>query len=223
MPSCLHKKNEEESDGVDPQSPVYRASMLDHAVDQASIRSRRASDDAALMELFNEEIFLDMALTRGPFITLEEFRTWLKGLAKTRFEIVYEHSGDVVGYGALFCLEDRLSHCGWICLGVRENFQRRGIGACLLKTLTVTADVLAGLQRVQLTVFADNEPALRLYEKFGFEIEGRHRRFVRRGSTFVDAVTMARLPVAELRPSHGDMLRRIRELRHLWAPSRFDG
>ncbi len=214
----------EEDEGFDtPQTAIASDASIpkNFASSQTAIRRKRASDDAALMELFNEETFINMASTRGPFVSLEEFRSWLNGLAKTRFEIVYEHDGLILGYGGLFCFDDRLSHCGWLCLGVRENFQRRGIGATLLRTLIVTADVIAGLQRIQLTVFADNDVALRLYERFGFEIEGRHRRFIRRGSTFADAVSMARIfEDAESAASRSEVLRRIDELRRLWAPPR---
>ena len=42
-------------------------------------------------------------------------------------------------------------------------------------------------------MFGDNDPAIKLYRRFGFEIEGRHRDFVRRGDSFVDGYTMARL------------------------------
>jgi len=56
-----------------------------------------------------------------------------------------------------------------------------------------TASIMIGLRRVQLTVFGDNDPAIKLYRRFGFEVEGRHRDFVRRGDGFVDALTMAKL------------------------------
>jgi L-phenylalanine/L-methionine N-acetyltransferase len=59
--------------------------------------------------------------------------------------------------------------------------------------LLAAASVMTGLRRVQLTVFADNDPAIRLYQRFGFEIEGRHRDFVRRGEGFIDAFTMAKV------------------------------
>jgi putative acetyltransferase len=55
------------------------------------------------------------------------------------------------------------------------------------------------LRRVQLTVFGDNGPAIKLYRRFGFEIEGRHRDFIRRGEGFVDGYTMARLSNAVAR------------------------
>ena len=44
-----------------------------------------------------------------------------------------------------------------------------------------------------LRVYADNAPAIALYEKFGFEIEGTHRRFAYRNGEYVDAHIMARL------------------------------
>jgi putative acetyltransferase len=44
-----------------------------------------------------------------------------------------------------------------------------------------------------LEVYTDNAPALRLYRKFGFEIEGTKRRYALRDGVFVDAHVMARL------------------------------
>lgn len=49
----------------------------------------------------------------------------------------------------------------------------------------------ANLRRVQLTVFTGNAPAIRLYRRFGFEFEGLHRSFSRRGADYVDAYSMA--------------------------------
>jgi putative acetyltransferase len=38
-----------------------------------------------------------------------------------------------------------------------------------------------------------NEIGIALYEKFGFEIEGTHRRFAFREGEYVDAYSMARV------------------------------
>ncbi len=48
------------------------------------------------------------------------------------------------------------------------------------------------LQRVELTVFSDNEPALALYRKLGFEEEGLLRRYALRDGVFTDVYSMAR-------------------------------
>ena len=102
-------------------------------------------------------------------------------------------AGRTIGFAGLYVMGDGLEHSGWVLIGVREAFQARGVGPRLLKTLLGAATVVFGLRRVQLTVFDDNEPAIKLYRRFGFEIEGRHRDFIRRNDGFVDGYTMARL------------------------------
>ncbi len=52
------------------------------------------------------------------------------------------------------------------------------------------ADNWLNLTRVELTVYTDNAPAL--YEKFGFGIEGTHRRYAFSDGEYADACSMAR-------------------------------
>ena len=52
---------------------------------------------------------------------------------------------------------------------------------------------LLDLKRLELTVYVDNAPAIRVYEKFGFVIEGTHRMHAFRDGVFVDSHLMARL------------------------------
>jgi putative acetyltransferase len=55
------------------------------------------------------------------------------------------------------------------------------------------ADNWLNLTRIALTVYTDNKAALALYKKFGFEIEGTHRRYAFRDGGYVDAYSMARI------------------------------
>ena len=55
------------------------------------------------------------------------------------------------------------------------------------------ADNWLNLTRLDLRVCVDNSPAIVLYKKFGFDIEGTHRRFAYRNGEYVDAHVMARL------------------------------
>lgn len=55
------------------------------------------------------------------------------------------------------------------------------------------ADSWLGLTRLDLRVYVDNAPAITLYKKFGFEIEGTHKRFAYRTGEYMDAHVMARL------------------------------
>ncbi len=190
--------------------------------DDLSFRSREPRDNCGLLALFNEERFLHGASAREPFASCEDMLIWLDGvLAAQKFEIVAVLQDELVGFGGLYVLGDGQSHSGWLMLGVREAFQGQGIGSILMHMLVATGQVFVGLQRLQLTVFSDNEPAIRLYEKFGFEIEGRHRRFARRGTDFVDAFTMALLlDDGEAAQPDAEALQRTRRARAAWSPDR---
>ena len=47
------------------------------------------------------------------------------------------------------------------------------------------------MRKLELHVFPWNEPAIRLYEQFGFEREGLRKAHYRRGDEYVDAILMA--------------------------------
>jgi putative acetyltransferase len=49
------------------------------------------------------------------------------------------------------------------------------------------------LQRAELTVYTDNEPALALYRRHGFEVEGQLRDYAMRDGRLTDVYSMARL------------------------------
>jgi RimJ/RimL family protein N-acetyltransferase len=81
-------------------------------------------------------------------------------------------------------------HVADLGLMVDASARRRGIGWALLEQAADWARA-AGVRKLELHVFPHNEPAIRLYEKFGFVREGYRKAHFRRGSTYVDAILMA--------------------------------
>ncbi len=77
-----------------------------------------------------------------------------------------------------------------IMIGDAQN-QGRGIGTFAVKTMLNHAFSNMNLQRVELTVLADNERAIHLYEKCGFRYEGRKRRARYKNGGFVDMLLYA--------------------------------
>jgi putative acetyltransferase len=78
-------------------------------------------------------------------------------------------------------------------MAVRDDWQGRGAGTALMQAAVDLADNWLNLSRLELEVYTDNEAAVRLYQKFGFSIEGTLRRFAYRDGQYVDAYCMARL------------------------------
>ena len=132
---------------------------------------------------------------RLPFQAPDEIRSWLErtSAAGTGRELVALVDDELVGNASLDRPTGRRAHIGRIDLGVHDAWVGRGIGTALLAALVDLADNWLGLVRLELTVDTDNAPALALYRRFGFTVEGTHRAHILRGGQFVDGYTMARL------------------------------
>ena len=79
-------------------------------------------------------------------------------------------------------------------MAVHDDFP--GQGGALMTAMIDLADNRLGLQRIELHIYTDNHPAIHLYEKFGFMIEGTARRFALRGGAYVDAYVNRTLSTA---------------------------
>jgi len=75
-------------------------------------------------------------------------------------------------------------------LMVAAGHRRRGIGRTLLEQ-AVTWARASGVRKLELHVFPWNEPAISLYESFGFVREGLRRGHFLRDGEDVDAILMA--------------------------------
>jgi RimJ/RimL family protein N-acetyltransferase len=81
-------------------------------------------------------------------------------------------------------------HVADLGLMVATGHRRRGIGRALLEQAVEWAREV-GVRKLELHVFPHNEPAIGLYEQFGFVREGLRRAHYRRGREYVDAILMA--------------------------------
>ena len=96
------------------------------------------------------------------------------------------NGGPVAGYAGYWLVIDE-AHLS--TLAVDPGQRRRGIGQELLEEAMRHA-VRQGAQMMTLEVRVSNEPARRLYEKLGFRIVGRRRRYYK--DNLEDALLMTR-------------------------------
>lgn len=86
----------------------------------------------------------------------------------------------------------RARHIAYVVTGVRRAWQRQGVASRLFENLDAWARS-AGVTRLELYVVKSNLPAIRLYEKEGFEDEGLRRRAMRLDGEYVDEIYMGKL------------------------------
>lgn len=123
------------------------------------------------------------------------FWSELAGVPETRYYVVAERAGRLVGYGGLFAAGHRADVQ---TVAVARDQQGHGLGAALLQELLDEA-ARRGASEVLLEVRADNDGAMRLYERHGFERIGVRRGYYQPGR--VDAIVMRRRRSAERRPA----------------------
>ncbi|MGJ7515374.1 GNAT family N-acetyltransferase [Pseudomonas baetica] len=143
--------------------------------------------------LYHEPVVMRQTL-QMPFLSSEIWRKRLATYDERVVQLVALHQGAVIGNISLEQFSRiRRSHAGSFGMGVARAWQGKGVGSKLLAAALDIADNWMNLRRVELTVYADNEAAIGLYRKFGFESEGLLRDYGLREGQWVDVLSMARL------------------------------
>ncbi|MDX8350483.1 GNAT family N-acetyltransferase [Cognatiyoonia sp. IB215446] len=130
---------------------------------------------------------------RLPFQSVDSVRQRMSNSSSTFVCIVAVLNEEVVGMASISRFDGRRAHAGVIGMGVHDKYVGLGLGTRLLTLILEVADDWWALRRVELSVNADNERAIGLYEKMGFMHEGVLKDYALRGGSFVDAIGMARL------------------------------
>jgi len=81
-------------------------------------------------------------------------------------------------------------HAGWMGMALLPAYRGRGLGSRLLSE-TIQGARAMGIERVELAVFASNLPAIALYRKLGFVVEGTKKRVRKLDGAYDDDVLMA--------------------------------
>lgn len=157
------------------------------------IRRQEPSDAAALHDVYSQPKVIWGTL-QMPYPSLHEWQAGSAEEPRRMIRLVACTDERVVGNLAIWTFPSpRRRHAGEIAMAVHDHWQGKGIGTALMAAAMDLADNWLDLFRIELQVFVDNEPAKRLYERYGFEVEGTLRQFAFREGSYVDVFAMARV------------------------------
>lgn len=84
------------------------------------------------------------------------------------------YGGRVVGWCDIIPkTQEGFRHVGVLGMGVLKSYRGKGLGKALMARVLRHAKEVNSLEIVELDVFESNSNALKLYESFGFLVEGR--------------------------------------------------
>jgi putative acetyltransferase len=158
-----------------------------------TVRHAEPGDAAALHQIFHHPEVLYWTVDL-PFAPIENIHQHLLKPQDGYYVLVACDGPIIVGTLRLYTFPvARLRHLGRIGpVAVSPDHQGKGAGSVLMKAAIDMADNWLNLHRLELLVFADNQAAIRLYEKYDFEEEGILRDFAFRQGQYIDGKVMAR-------------------------------
>lgn len=163
------------------------------------IRSVIQEDASATLNIKHSSILEEV----HQLVTPEEFKTTLESETKW----IEKHIENPYYIAIVAILDDkivglidfsngpkeRISHTGDFGMSVEKSVRSLGIGTLLLKALIDWAKATDKIEKINLRVHSDNNIAIGLYKKMGFEIEGVQKRDLKYGpDKYVGTVFMGK-------------------------------
>lgn len=174
-------------------TPSYPRPTGPRPTGEVTLRSVQKDDVDALQELFS---FPEVCRTTLQIPSQERWRNAQRinhprpGMVRYMAEV----DGKPVGSASIHRRQNpRKQHAAGLGMMVHPNYWGMGIGSKLMTQLMDIADNWLNLQRVELEVNTDNPPAVALYRKFGFAIEGTHKLHAYGDGRMADSYFMARI------------------------------
>lgn len=147
-------------------------------------------------EVSRENIYVGFS---GEQLSRKEEAAWLSKLfkdadANERVQVLCIVDGKLAGAGTVNTKTNmlrRYRHIATLGIMIRKKYRGDGIGTVMMGELIKQAKTfLRGIRMVELSVFAENKPAIKLYKELGFREVGRIPGGLKHRGKYQDDVIM---------------------------------
>lgn len=178
---------------TEPSPPAKPPPLADFSPEDVIIRTPRLTDADDLHNCFRHPLVARTTL-QMPSQEIGAAQKRLETQKKQIHRFVAEVQGKVIGSISLYQTGNpRTAHVAGLGMMVHPAYWGKGIGSQLMATVIDLADSWLNVQRIELEVNVDNPAGVRLYKKFGFEIEGTKRWHAFGDGRLADSYFMARV------------------------------
>jgi putative acetyltransferase len=147
---------------------VWKLRLKDNR--EVGVRFLSVDDKNGLFDMFASMSPKALEYSGAPY-TVEIIERWINNL-ENMIAFVAEYAGKIVGYAIVYRPPHRSRKgIGDLAIYLHQDFHGVGLGTAMTKRLLEQAKK-GGMHKIQLSVVAENLPAIRLYEKYGFKVEG---------------------------------------------------
>ena len=159
-----------------------------------SPNEKDAKDMIEYLKITSKETHFMVRYPEEIKITLEEETEYIKGIASSDSDIMIAVfvNNELAGNASLNCIKNhiKLKHRAVFGISIKEKYWNNSIGSTLTKEIIEVARKI-GYEQIELGVFSDNEKAIRLYEKNGFEVWGKNKNaFKLKDGSYCDEIIM---------------------------------
>ena len=156
-----------------------------------TIRTLQPQDKDKLHHMYNTMTPQALRYSMHPY-TPNLIRTWINN-RNNLISLVAEHNNNIIGYAEIQKHPTpRLKGITDLNIYLHQDYHQQGLGTAMLIHLLNQAQQ-QNIHKVNLQVVADNHPAIRLFQKLGFQPEGRIRHAFHNNGKYLDIIPMGKI------------------------------
>ncbi|WP_421919593.1 GNAT family N-acetyltransferase [Marinifilum sp.] len=177
---------------------IEASAHLSKSGKEITLREARISDAHSLRKCILSYINgLTIPFTREEFDKSDtEIENWINELnsAPNCLLLIAEYEDRIIGnIDVTSSRRSMLKHTGYISMGVHKNWQNQGIGSLLFRKMINEYERNQEIELLWLQAFGTNLSGLHMYRKFGFNENGRQKKFIKtHDNKYIDNVIMTK-------------------------------